>query len=174
MIIGVAGNLGSGKGEVTKYLKSLNYNEIFFAKNLKDICSIIGNYDDSLNYTQNGKNHFLEHLNLSIGELMQKVGQGLRDKICDNLWVNLTLNDINHNLNYVISDCRYHNEMDEIKKLGGILIKIVRPDNETLKNSLRDINHPSETELNSYNRYDHIIINDGTIENLFEKIKQII
>lgn len=66
--------------------------------------------------------------------------------------------------NWIISDVRFPNEAKAIKDKGGILIRVTRPGFEDTGQ------HLSEIALDSYDNFDHIIINDGTIEDLFTKI----
>lgn len=65
--------------------------------------------------------------------------------------------------NVVVADCRFKSEAEEIKRLGGILIRIDR------KTSLIDY-HISEQEVNGI-KVDYVIENNGTKEEYYEKIK---
>ena len=98
---------------------------------------------------------------------------------------------------WILTDCRFPNECEAIKKRNGILIKIDRPFrfrfpeitekflqsghidiNEYLKETdfemYKKLNHESETALDNYTDFDYIITNDGTIEDLVEKIRLIL
>ena len=74
-----------------------------------------------------------------------------------------------------ISDVRFPDEIDEIKKIFDdvISIKVVRPnfDNGLTK---EEKEHISEIALDNYNKFDYIIINDSDIENLKNKIGEVI
>ena len=74
---------------------------------------------------------------------------------------------------WIITDCRFPNEAKAIKARGGILIRINRP--QYLDNGLviRKNEHLSETSLDDYDGFDHVIENDGSIEELVEKVKQL-
>jgi hypothetical protein len=64
----------------------------------------------------------------------------------------------------VIPDVRFQHEVDIIKSIGGSMWKVVRP-------SLNNVDlHPSETEMEKIVP-DLTIINDNTIENLYNKIE---
>lgn len=69
--------------------------------------------------------------------------------------------------NWVISDVRFPNEAEAIKNKNGILIRLNR-------NIRLESIHESETALNNYDDWDYVIDNNGTIEDLIEKIKQIL
>lgn len=76
--------------------------------------------------------------------------------------------------NWIITDVRFPNEAKVIKDRGGILIRIDR--DYVLRGGLEDpkLQHESETALDNYQNFDYIIQNDGTIEELIEKIKKIV
>ena len=93
--------------------------------------------------------------------------------------------------NWIITDVRFPNEANIIKEKGGIMIRINRGkqcgscENQfTSKGDCPncesgnwvygniDSNHPSETALDDY-EFDHVIENDGSIEELVEKVKQL-
>lgn len=74
----------------------------------------------------------------------------------------------NPSKNIVIGDGRFPDEIMLIKKYGGIVIKINRP-----SNSNNNFNHESESYFDSI-QPDYEIINDGTFEDLENKIKNIL
>jgi hypothetical protein len=79
--------------------------------------------------------------------------------------------------NWIITDLRFPNELDAIKQRGGITIRVNRftghvvIDNDT--HVVTDWQHPSETALDNA-MFDYTIINDGSIEDLIEKVKEIL
>lgn len=64
----------------------------------------------------------------------------------------------------VVTDCRFPNEADMVKGLGGDLVLVARPG---LPN---DDTHASETAMVGYDGYDYGIVNDGTIQQLKIKV----
>lgn len=68
---------------------------------------------------------------------------------------------------WIISDCRFPNEAKAVKDRGGIIIKIERPD------IVSNDNHASETSVDLV-EYDELIVNSGSIEDLIDKVKQIL
>jgi hypothetical protein len=75
--------------------------------------------------------------------------------------------------NWIITDTRFPNEAQAIKNRKGILIRIERPrpfDHPTELGT----GHPSETALDDYHKFDYILMNDGTIEDLIKKVKKIL
>ena len=79
------------------------------------------------------------------------------------------LRSVNSNVNISISDVRFQNEVNMILRLGGIIIKIERPLSGTEKD-----NHPSEVFMDQIENYDQLIINDGTIYDLFQKVDNVL
>lgn len=71
--------------------------------------------------------------------------------------------------NFVISDLRFQNEVDWLHSTNNIVIKIVR------SSLLEHIDaHESESGVHEVNGYDHIIYNDGTIDDLYRNFDKLI
>jgi hypothetical protein len=128
---------------------------------------------------------------MTYREFLQKLGtEAMRDGLHTNVWVNALFADyhptpnksmdesfmeqfvtgrseIHYALpNWIITDMRFPNEMDAVELRFGITIKVVRPGTSTGT-------HPSETALDDA-KFDYEIINDGEIEDLIEKVKEIL
>lgn len=69
--------------------------------------------------------------------------------------------------NWCITDVRFPNEVKRIQSKGGIVIRLERHNDNPS-------DHYSETALDNFNGFDYIIDNNGTIEELFEKVKEIL
>lgn len=83
--------------------------------------------------------------------------------------------------NWIVTDVRFPNETKAIKDKGGILIRVNRMyedksvTSELRRNLYKHTNQPpSETVLDDYQDWDYIINNDGTIEDLIEKVNRIL
>ncbi len=68
---------------------------------------------------------------------------------------------------FVISDLRMQEDVTALRKMGAVIIRLERP-GVTATDS-----HISEESVNSVTGYDYTIINNGTIEELEEKINQV-
>lgn len=102
-------------------------------------------------------------------KILQLLGtEGGRDVIHPNIWVNATLGDLTEKDHVIITDARFPNEVTGINRKGGIVVKIIRP------SVVSTSNHPSETSLNNYKNWDYVIINDGTLEELEEKVEKML
>ena len=65
--------------------------------------------------------------------------------------------------NWIITDTRFPNEAEAIKKAGGIVIRVNRP-------GVQPINpHPSETSLDDWG-FDAVINNDGDVADIVHKV----
>lgn len=125
--------------------------------------------------------------------LLQKLGtEAIRDTIHPNAWVNALFADykpINESLirakikgqrhapnpeypNWIITDIRFPNELKAVRERKGISIRINRNHGVRLK-GVNYSDHPSETALDTAD-FHHTIDNNGTIEELVEKVKEIL
>jgi len=109
-------------------------------------------------------------------ESLQRIGTNLlRFGFHKNVWVNALFSEykpIGEDQlypNWIINDVRFPNEALAIKEKGGILIRL---DRDTDVSSVIKL-HPSETALDDYNDWDYIIDNNGTKEELFNKLIEI-
>lgn len=108
---------------------------------------------------------FIKSKWITIRQSLQYVGtECARQFISNDIWINATLRNPGK---IVISDLRFKREFDIISERGGILIYIDRPDRYAG-------NHASEREvLELYNSgmFKYVIHNNGTLKDLFYKIK---
>lgn len=83
---------------------------------------------------------------------------------------------------WLISDIRFTNEASSLKGRGGIIIRINRPRvgiehimDGTQRLAQKPIEeHESEIGLDDYSDFDFVIENDGSLEDLREKVKNIV
>ena len=113
-------------------------------------------------------------------ELLQVLGTDIiRNKIDKDFFVNRTCEDIVIYKYYfdviIISDVRYPNELEEPQKRfqNVTTIKVERPnfENDLTK---KQKEHATETALDNYTNYDYIINNDGDLNDLNNKIENLI
>ena len=184
MIIGISGKAGSGKDTAAKMLEVLYANPdisyedftnkryknfadiqiVHFADSLKETAQVLFRIGEWETNTQEGKKTTINWIGKTVRELLQGIGQGLRDAIDPNLWVKILFANTEDWSNYIIADVRYPNEVYAIKKRNGVLIRIDRK-------GAGAGNHSSETALDDYKEWDVHIENNGSIEDLFEAMK---
>lgn len=84
----------------------------------------------------------------------------------NNFWVNSALVSLDTTCNNICSDVRFENEADAIKSIGGINVRIER------ESSNSENAHISEVALDSYDKFDYIIHNNGTLEEYHKEIEK--
>ena len=184
MIIGISGKAGSGKDTAAKMLEVLYANPdisyedfvnkryknfadiliVHFADSLKETAQVLFRISEWETNTQEGKKTTINWIGKTVRELLQGIGQGLRDAIDFDLWVKILFANTKGWSNYIIADVRYPNEIKAIKERNGILLRIDRK-------GAGAGNHSSETALDDYKEWDVHIENNGSIEDLFETMR---
>ena len=96
-------------------------------------------------------------------EIMQNYGAFYRT-IDNEFWVKNLFRVIEDKeyTNVIITDVRYTNEANYILDNGGYVIRVERENKDTVHNE----QHPSEIELDEYNRFDFTIVNNWTLDHL--------
>ena len=72
--------------------------------------------------------------------------------------------------NWIITDMRFPNELEAVKKRGGITIRVNRISDEAGQYEVKQ--HPSETALDNH-KFDYVIDNSGSMSSLINKVKEI-
>lgn len=185
MIIGLTGLKGSGKDTVGAYLvKNHGFERRSFAdplkrsfaaffdvpvsdlenlKNLQDCKVMLGEF-------ANGDQSGFIYSDMSVRQALQRYGtEAHRDVFGHDFWVDqaLPVDGFYSGRAIVITDLRFQSEAYRIRLLEGTIIRIKR--GVTLEEDL----HVSEVEqLNIVS--DHDIYNDGTVEELFEQVEEVL
>ena len=119
-------------------LKEVGFQPISFASGVKDIASVMFNWRRDLLEGDNETSRYWREQpdeywsqrfgrNFTPREALQKLGTEVgRDIFNKDFWVHRLEHYINDNENYVITDCRFQNEIDFIHKHNGVLIEIER------------------------------------------------
>ena len=200
MLVGLLGFIGSGKGTAGNILKDMGFTPISFAKGVKDVTAEMFGWprhllegdtqhsrewrekpDDFWSYEFGKK--FTPRLALQL--MGTEVG---RDVFHKDFWVIKLKNYIDNapEQNFVITDVRFQNEISFINKHRGTLIEIKRgitphwyeiaakanrgdPHAELWMQEQSGI-HESEWKWVGQD-IDHIIDNDGSLEDLKKKLK---
>ena len=187
MIIGISGKALSGKDTSANMLKRLymypDTTYKFYANNLKDMKVyapvIIVHFADMLKETakvmcdlddwdvndQDGKRQTIKWLGITVRELLQKLGTCVRQGIDNEFWIKSLYADNEYTGNMIIADVRFPEEVKSIKDRGGVILRLVR-------DGAGAGEHISETALDDYKDWDYIIDNNGTLEDLFENLRE--
>lgn len=168
----VYGKARSGKNTVSKIIREYYENNNFKTLNI--------GYSDKLKKYIMNITAWDGNETTKPRTMLQNIGTDLiRNKIDKMFFVNNLMDDIKVYSYFfdvlTISDARFINEIETPKKIfdNVIIIKVVNPrDNEEL--TIKEKQHISEIELDSYSDYDYEIINDSDIDKLKEKIIKIV
>ena len=182
-IICVSGKIGVGKdfiatNVIKSYLEKKGCRILILA--LADHFKIEAVAKEGLPY----KDVFFEKTKESRKILQKKGTEEGRAVFGDSIWINhlLTTMRLHHERSgidvFIVTDCRFKNEVFHFKESGALVIRInapIRNHNRLSKESNGDPeiynsikNHVSETDLDDYDGFDFIYEND---DNYFEEIQ---
>ena len=163
-LIGITGKAHHGKDTLANVFAAKGFKRLAFANALKLTCSYIAREEKFLWFNEETKEEFCPALGMTRRQALQKVGGGLRDTLGPDIWINRLLDTWvkRRREPAVISDVRYENEARAIRKLGGVIIRVVRPIDHLTGDAA---SHPSEAGIPD-DLVDIEIYNDGTIAEL--------
>lgn len=190
--------MGSGKSEVGSIIKRLQpeWEIKMFAGKLKQICGILAGVSPAKFEDQEFKKQ-MSPFGMTYRELLQRVGtEGMRNNVDSDVWVRAlfaefkpcseVITSYDRASKWIISDVRFPNEADAIKERGGYMIKVVRTEwvsckdersgytYHTIKYDPFEREHPSETAMDNYDGIDCYLDNNGTLQDLEDKVKVIL
>lgn len=172
-LIGFCGLKRAGKDTCADYLVSnYGFTKISFADPIKDVCKILFNFNDDQLYG-NSKEIIDPIWNVTPRNTFQFIGTDLFrnniNKLIPNIekdfWIKVLQNKLDFDKKYVIADVRFPNELNFIKKNGGIIIKI---------NNSSCVQSDHEAENVSILDSDINIDNNSTKEELYKQLENII
>lgn len=180
-LILITGRKFNGKDTVANYLHNkYEYTQLAFAEPLKHICKILFGFTNEQLYGST-KETLDERWKITPRRVLQYMGtemfrKGLKDLLPDigeNIWIKCMeykLADMfDSQKRIIISDARFPNEMNLAKTFSRTLkIRVTRP----YANTSKDV-HASEIEIEHLD-VDVEILNDGTLEDLYENIDEIL
>jgi hypothetical protein len=185
MLIGVVGLIGSGKDTVSKRLEQKHgFRRDSFAKSLKDAVSAMfnwdremleGNGDDSRQWREQPDEFWSKKFGKTVTPrwVLQHFGtEVMRQHMHDAIWIDSCLSRYDGRPT-VISDTRFQNELKTIKENKGQIILVKRGELPTREQMQDKGAHKSEWDWMGWN-FDHVIDNDGTKEDLYKKVDDLI
>jgi hypothetical protein len=97
-----------------------------------------------------------------------------------NIWVDLLIEEAANwgpSVNIVVTDARFNNEFEALKKAGFFLVKLIRA--ETARAAEEQVSeevakHASEIDMLSYEGFDCVLVNCGTLEDLYHSVDHLI
>jgi hypothetical protein len=176
-IIGISGKIGSGKDTLADFIvkQESRFEKKSYAYKLKKTGAYLTGTEESLWFTQEGKNIFLEEWGMTIGQFQQKLGtESIRNGLHQDAWIISLFADLKPGSKWLIPDMRFPNEAEAVKKRGGILVRINGDPARVRANSTRDLSHPSETSLDTYEGWDYVYENNKSLAELEDFAKTIL
>jgi hypothetical protein len=202
IIIGITGLISSGKDTIADYLTTHHgFKRISFASSLKDAIAVIfgwnreyleGTTKASRVWREQKDEWWSNRLGMDITPrwILQYWGTDVcRNHFHNDIWVaSVEHKLLNSNEDIVITDCRFANEVNAIRNIGGIAIRVRRgPDpewydsavaaNQQVQSAMAYLQaqgvHVSETAWVG-TRFDYEIDNNGTIDELYTNIKNLV
>ena len=189
MIVGLVGLIGSGKGTVGDMLIEQGFVQASFAEPLKDATASIFNWDrELLEGVTDASRAWREKVDpwweerLGIPDFSPRLALQLmgtevfRNHFHQDTWIlsmEAKLKDTKHDV--VITDARFPNEVNMIRNLGGVVVRVKRGEDpewfslaETNADAMQQVYpdiHASEYSWASVTP-NYLITNDGTVEDL--------
>jgi dephospho-CoA kinase len=175
--IGLHGFAGAGKDTVAEILSQYGYTRVAFADVLREALYVLNpiiidppdapelrvqDLVDRHGWDEAKRKY--EEIRRMLQVLGTEVG---REMIDQNVWVDSVFKKLEEGKKYVFADVRFVNEHHAIDSRLGTLIRIDRPGYGPVNDHKSDKGLPPEW-------FDAAIVNDGTIEDLNTKVREIL
>ena len=191
MIIGICGLIGSGKDTIADYLiRKHNFQKISFADKLKDSVSVMFDWDRELldgktDESRAWREEIDEYWTKETGEtitprlVLQLFGtECMRDGFYDGIWVSMLKKKVTENpdINWVIPDVRFENEVKVLKEIGGEVWWVKRGQLPMWFRMYQDIGQkPKDVHASEWQwanaKFDKVFENDSTINALKSQVQ---
>lgn len=181
LVIAFAGKAQSGKSTAKQLIQEIvheRYHDeyrvvpISFATKLKDIAYELFGWDG-----EKGLHYKGSELVGDLGrQLLINIGQKMRE-IRSTVWCDFACRQIDKeilngsalNSIYIIDDLRFKTELQSVRKYGSKLVTV-----KIIRDTAVEIDDISEKDLNDVQSWDHVLINNGTLEDYKGNLKELL
>lgn len=163
MLIGIAGKAGSGKDTVGNYLQShYGFAPVAFARPIREMLSAIGIPEPA----REDKEKIMPDWGFSYRRAAQMLGTEWGRALSPTFWSDMMERsletDARLGLSTVITDVRFENEAEMIRRRGGHIVHLLGRSYET-----DNAEHKSEAGVMLHPNEDSIIHNNGSLQALY-------
>lgn len=160
------------KKDICMNILGLSYEQCYGTDEEKNTLTTI-RWEDIPGYDKNTEENINTNEYMTARQIMQVLGTDIFRKIKSDVWVTATINKIIREKPTlaVVTDCRFPNEVEIIKKIGGKVIRLTRnpfPSSHVSENILDKDNY-------DWSNFDYVIDNQNfTMLEQFEEIKKLL
>ena len=176
-LIGISGRRGSGKDTVARILQELQPQRRWqirsFGDSSKSVCAALTGEGVAPYYSQKGKAERVPTFRRTRGEMLQQVGQALRDWE-PLVWVDAFFAALPPEAFVLVPDIRFPNEADPIRARGGLMLRVEGDPLRQRGDGTRDDNHPSEVAMDDYPHFDFTLHNTGSRDDLTRQVRELL
>lgn len=174
-LIAFTGRKGHGKNSAAEPILRIRsaktqkfvWTEVNFADKMKEVCALVFDMDIEELYDPVVKEMKLRKYPFETPRsIMQRVGTELFRNEWPDVWTQAWDCEASKHSHVVVTDLRFQNEYDVIKRLWGTVVHIERPGMDDSDE------HRSETEMANI-LADVLLVNDGSLEALERKVLEI-
>lgn len=190
MIIGICGLAGSGKDTLADMLcEKYGFVKLSFGSVLKDIVSIIFSWDreklegstmESREWRETPDEWWskkLEIPDLTPRKVLQQIGTNVfRKHFHKDIWVSVLERKLEMYPKVVVTDCRFSNEIEMIRKCGGKIVRLQRGELPSWydKYFFGEIEEPKNVHPSEYmwirEKFDYEIKNNGDKKEMLKEL----
>lgn len=160
----------SGKTFASTVLTNKGYVRLSFAAPLKQMCidfllALGYSKNEAVRFVFTEKEKYIPEVAKTVRHMLRTLGtEWGRDCIDRDVWLTAFGKTAEKYDKIVVDDVRFLNEAMFLQSMGGEMWKIIR------SSAINDTDHASEGALDSWEGFNRIIENDGTLEQFRKKI----